>query len=582
VVNGEGKVTEGFADTLQRFVTKRTGYLHVHDTTGERRGRVFLEYGDVVAVLVDGYQPRLARRLTASGFVSDAGMLEVLSVVEDEYDPRIAVECVTRGLVAASTVEALNREFMLSAAMAVDEWDLGDSRWVGGVAPWEGRSTPVSVPLLVIAMARRREHWAHIWTGRSTATLPDRVPVRTSLAEYEPENADEAAILRAVDGQRTLDQVAGECGFTRFQAGHVLAGLMTKKVLDLCPDASRPVPDPRPVGAGYFAPSQPLPTRETTQGTTQETHVSTPGTNPEPKPEVATGPVAADHPEGNVMITQNEAEEAGGLDEHQPAESDPAAPTNATESNLGDFFVTLPNPSSEPITPEPSAPEPTAPEPTAPEPNLGDFFVTLPNPAHGPDHYPPVEPARHSLDLPPLPSIGGGASDFYAVPPTAHSSAADVEPWPAAQPVAQFEVEVPPAAATAQEFDLDAEVTQLRRDLLFLAAQRNRGVEQVSLLRAQAVAQSSEAEAAGIRAEEADEAMATGQRQLDEASAAHASLVRELQSLIAREKETAEAWEVAKAEAVASDAGARQAEATLTGCEEQMDKARERLIELAL
>jgi len=270
-VNGEGKVTECFADTLQRFVTHRTGYLQVQDTTGERRGRVFLEYGDVVAVLVDGYQPRLARRLTASGFVSAAGMREVLSVVEDEYDPRIAVECVTRGLVVASLVEALNREFMLSAAMTVDEWEMGDSLWVAGVRPWEGRSTPVPVPLLIIAIARRREHWARIWAGHSTATLPDRVPVRTGLAGYQPENADEAAILSAVDGERTLDQVAGECGFTRFQAGHVLAGLMTKKVLDLFPVTSRPVLDPLPVEAGYFAPSQSLPTPETAQETTQET-----------------------------------------------------------------------------------------------------------------------------------------------------------------------------------------------------------------------------------------------------------------------------------------------------------------------
>jgi len=259
------------------------------------------------------------------------------------------------------------------------------------------------------------------------------------------------------------------------------------------------------------------------------------------------------------MIKQNEVEQADGLDERQPVESDGVTP--------------------------------------APEPNLGDFFVTPPSPTRGPDPDPPAEPPRQSVELPPLPFIGGAPSDFYAVLPPASSGAADVEPGPGAQPVDQLLVDqslvdqllvtphqedVPRAGATAQELALDAEVTQLREDLLLLASQRNTALEQVSLLRGQAAAQSSEAEAAGIRAEEAVDAMATGQRKLDEFVLGHASLVHDLQALVAREEEFTEAWEVAKAEAVASHAGARRAEATLTGCEEQMDKARERLIELAL
>ena len=142
----DGKVTETFTDRLHRAARNGTGYLEVHDTTRKRRGWVFLEDQDVVALLVDGYQPRLARRLTASRLVSVADMSEVLTVAKDEYDPRIAVECVARGLVDAVTMKVLYREFMLSAASFVDEWELGDSQWVAGVPPWEGRSTAVSGP----------------------------------------------------------------------------------------------------------------------------------------------------------------------------------------------------------------------------------------------------------------------------------------------------------------------------------------------------------------------------------------------------------------------------------------------------
>jgi hypothetical protein len=259
-VSWDGKVTEKFTDRLQRAARNGTGCLELHDAARERRGWVFLEDQDVVAILVDGYQPRLARRLTASEFVSIADMGDVLAVTTDDYDPRIAVECVARSLVDAVTMKVLYREFMLSAASFVDEWDLGDSQWVPGVPPWEGRSTAVPVPLLVSAMNRRKEHWARLWAGLSTVTIPDRVPVRTGSAGYQPETPDEAAVLWAVNGRRTVDQVAGECGFTRFQAGNLMAALMTKKVLDLFP-----VNDPQsttngiPVEAGYYAASEPIP-----------------------------------------------------------------------------------------------------------------------------------------------------------------------------------------------------------------------------------------------------------------------------------------------------------------------------------
>jgi len=142
-VSWDGKVTENFTDRLQRAARNGTGYLELHDAARERRGWVFLEDQDVVAILVDGYQPRLARRLTASEFVSVADMGDVLAVTKDEYDPRIAVECVARGLVDEATMKVLYREFMLSAASFVDEWELGDSQWVADVPPWEGRSTAV-------------------------------------------------------------------------------------------------------------------------------------------------------------------------------------------------------------------------------------------------------------------------------------------------------------------------------------------------------------------------------------------------------------------------------------------------------
>jgi hypothetical protein len=453
-VSWDGKVTESFTDRLQRAVRNGTGYLEVHDSARERRGWVFLEDRDVVAVLVDGYQPRLARRLTASEFVSVADMGEVLTVTKDEYDPRIAAECVARGLIDAVTMKVVYREFMLSAASFVDEWELGDSQWVAGVPPWEGRSTAVPVPLLVRAMIRRKEHWARLWTQLSVVTIPDRVPVRTGTVDYQPESPDEAAVLWAVNGKRTVDEVAGECGFTRFQTGHLMAALTTKKVLDLFPmNGPRSTSAFLPVEAGYYAASEPFPEvnvppanvyiggRPPGQVGTPRSWVVPMAISGPPPPEAdpdsahettqtaVTVPVTADDPEGNVVTQHIEVEDAGGVvgSAHPPGDDRPVAPVRsgegAGESQRVDAGEVRLPPTGETVVGlnrEPDVGTGTSHwgEGSRPATNLGEFFVNTPaRPAAVPDRPPALAGVqRHSL--PPLPAITGGPSEFYVVLPS--------------------------------------------------------------------------------------------------------------------------------------------------------------------
>ncbi|MEP7192874.1 MAG: hypothetical protein ABI903_08415, partial [Actinomycetota bacterium] len=434
MVIGDGEVTEGFTDRLQEVAGNGTGSLQVQDVTRERCGWVFLEDEDVVAVLVDGYQPRLGRRLTSSGLVGIDDMSQVLTVVKNEYDPRIAVECVTRGLVDAATMEVLYREFMLSAASSINEWDLGTYHWVADATPWEGRSAPVSVPALVNAMARREEHWAQLWKDLSAETIPDRIPVSAGRdGQYTAETPDESAVLAAVDGQRTVDEVAGECGFTRFQAGHLLAGLMAKRVLDLFPvESPRPVPDSLRVEAGYYAPPQPLPGDADAGAGEPEAQpvVSNSGEPPAPvaprhglvvplavpdpiptqpvmdsppqDPPSAVGPVSASNPEGNAVTQHRETEAASTLNE----DDDPGEVDNVPAPSAEDVGCDVPGDELPPVD----------------DPSLGDFFVNAgPSPLAVPtpdmSEGPAPEGAR-ARALPPLPAITGGPSDFYVVIPS--------------------------------------------------------------------------------------------------------------------------------------------------------------------
>ena len=561
----DGKVAETFTDRLQRAASSGTGCLEVHDAARERRGWVFLEEREVVSVLVDGYQPRLARRLTVSELVSVADMGEVLAVTKDEYDPRIAVECVARGLVDPVTMKVLYREFMLSAASFVDEWEMGDSQWVAGIPPWEGRSTAVPVPLLVSAMSRRKEHWAGLWTELSAVTIPDRVPVRTGPLEYRPATADEAAVLWAVDGRRTLDQVAGECGFTRFQAGHLVATLMTKKMLDLFP-----VNDPRPtssflrVEAGYYPASQPVPDLNVPVAvvvTHEPPPVQVAASRPwvvqmatsVPRPSEAcpesthetthvavTGPVTADDPEGNVVSRHEEIEDADGA------------------------------------VPEGS----------------------------------PATAVVQQRDLPRLPFRTAEPSGFSEAPPSALARR--------------------PGGGLATGVEPDSEVLGLRDEVLRLATERKAAVEHAAVLREQALLHSAQADAAAVLVEEAGKSiarltkvtseassMAVGQfeglqlasredariaalraqveedaekarkalvlsqNNFDESSAVHANLQRDLQVQKAHRETLVQAWTAAADGATGSSASARHAETAAAECDQLIEEARERLIEMA-
>lgn len=543
--------TQSFTERLTSVTSNGTGCLELQDAARERRSWVFLDDQDVVAVLVDGYRPRLARRLTASGFVSKADMGEVLTVTKDDYDPRIAVECVARCLVDEATMKALYREFMLSAASAVDEWTLGESRWVAGLHPWEGRSMAVSVPLLVNAIGRRKEHWARLWTEFDLATIPDRVPVRIGPRYYRPEGADEAAVLWALNGVRTLDEVAGECGFTRFQAGHVLAALMAKKVLDLLPAVSpRLSPDSLSVEAGYHPSSQPIP----------------PDFTPETTQAAVTVPVTAESSEGNVVTQHGE----GIINVERPPDR------SIPGTDLEEFFV------------------------------KNDSMTAAPNETRS-EGIEPVEPTAPQPGLPPLPAITGGPSDFYAVLPSTLPQLVGGHPAVQEPEVAQLRGDLLRLAAeragaleqatrlrdqtalhstiadktAAQVDEADVSIARLRSVTSEASATAVGQLEKLELARA------AEARIAALRAqleqgtEEVRKSLVVSQSEYDESDAAHAHLEQDLQAQIAQRDTISEAWRAATDSAVQCAAHAGLAEAAADECDRRIEEGRQRLTELA-
>jgi hypothetical protein len=192
-------------------------------------------------------------------------------------------------------------------------------------------------------------------------------------------------------------------------------------------------------------------------------------------------------------------------------------------------------------------------------------------------------------------------------------------------------VEPETATGASSEVGSDAEVAQLREDLLRMAAERAAALDKAVLLRALAATHSAEAADAAARAEEdgrsisrlssatseasanaqtqleglrlaqaevarvgeikaraeadaemAGKTLAVGQGLFDEASAAQTVLQRDLQAMIARQEAANDEWTAAHDGAARSEANAKHAEATVIECDQLMSEARERLTALAV
>jgi hypothetical protein len=192
---------------------------------------------------------------------------------------------------------------------------------------------------------------------------------------------------------------------------------MAKKVLGLFPmSGPQAISSFLPVQAGYCAASEPVPdvnapAADVDTGELPPAQVlprqpwvvpmavrvpSPPEAHPDPAHEVTnvavTDPVAADDPEGSV-VTQHVGVE------------DPATDGTAGEVNREpDVGTRIPRGGQ-------------AGQASQPATNLDDFFVSgAPWPVAVEDRLPETE-AVHQHDLPPLPAITGGPSDFYAVLP---------------------------------------------------------------------------------------------------------------------------------------------------------------------
>jgi hypothetical protein len=354
------------ADICRRLAASRaTGRLTLEGDPGT--GTVTLVGGAITAAESPALAARTDDRLAGAGYLEEA-----------RRSPA--------GAVPSDALRVARQEQVLDALFDLQQWRHGVFEFVhDDVAPGDGVALPVDV--VVTELVRRQQGWDEL-----TRLIPDLDVVPTfqrAEGNRPPELApDEVTVLRSIDGQRSVHDLAAELGYSGFELARIVHGLIVMGLVDahpavtgeaeqataeeeesprflevdlppgvVAPDAVEPVtPEPEPVAQMEPEPEpDPEPVAHA---------------DPEPEPEPEPEPVAQAEPEPVSYATpEPEPEPASGSPAlQQEAEEDEEA-TDISEllRELSRLAIGTDEPPAPPVRPtrfdEPSSP-PRPPTPT--------------------------------------------------------------------------------------------------------------------------------------------------------------------------------------------------------------------------
>lgn len=226
--------TTALPDLLRSLAAQAfTGAVVLVDPEAEQ-GQIWLRNGLLYAAEAPGRRPQLGTRLVSSGALAPEALAEALEAQESELQGwRIGELLIHLGYVDPPVVEAFATEQVFDALTALAGWPTG--RW--RVRPGE-RTRDTSAPAITVddalAMVEdRRRTWQQIYAevgGTSGVPTLSTRGAGDGAAMLDPEAW---SMLCKVDGERSLAELARDCGYTNFEAGHVVLTLVEARLVDV-------------------------------------------------------------------------------------------------------------------------------------------------------------------------------------------------------------------------------------------------------------------------------------------------------------------------------------------------------------
>src|SRR4051794_10951470 len=231
---------------LQLADESATGCLHISDAEGDE-ALIYFKAGLVYAVSVPGRRPQLGSKLISSGDLAPEALADALEAQRSELQGwRLGELLVHLGYVDQPVVEAFVKEQVHDALWDLIRWSEGRWRFRKNEKTREDVAPPMQVTELLADLRSRGADWEMI---PAIAHGPPAVPMLSAGGGGAPEttlDADSWSMLCKIDGERSVAELARDCGYTLFEAGQVLVTLVTAGLVDIEEDIDVSVASPSP------------------------------------------------------------------------------------------------------------------------------------------------------------------------------------------------------------------------------------------------------------------------------------------------------------------------------------------------
>lgn len=201
-----------------------TGTLEVDHPTG--RGLLSFVDGRLTGAEPPTAQARLGDRLVNAGSLSRQQLDAALADQGDATRPRrLGSVLVERGVVSRDTIRVYVQEQILDALVEMTLRSEGTYEFISGGPVSSDVPADLTVGDALAVVARRREQWERIRGAIADADAVPRAP-SPALPPTDRLEPDDEAVLGAVDGRRSIREIAVELGYGTFEAARIVHGLV--------------------------------------------------------------------------------------------------------------------------------------------------------------------------------------------------------------------------------------------------------------------------------------------------------------------------------------------------------------------
>ena len=218
---------------VQLAEDEATGCLHITDAEAEE-ALVFFKNGLVYAVTVPGRRPQLGAKLVSSGALAPEALADALEAQRTELQGwRLGELLVHLGYVDQPVVEAFVKEQVRDALWDLIKWTEGRWKFRKNEKTREDVAPPVPVTDLFHNLLERGVEWETISEVVHGPTAVPMLSTRGGGVTETTLDPDAWSMLCKIDGERTVAELARDCGYTMFEAGHVLVTLVNAGLVEI-------------------------------------------------------------------------------------------------------------------------------------------------------------------------------------------------------------------------------------------------------------------------------------------------------------------------------------------------------------